>query len=391
MKKIYAEDGVDVEAGDSFSSFAGEICRRSYRNNSKVEVVDMSQGNFRGPRGFRIKDRSLPPGCVLTTAPDGEGTKTVIIDSAGFHAHCGGGIIAMTTMDILRWGGLAIGLSNIFDVAELGKQGSKTNCAARALLRSLGRAAKQAKIVLLNGETAELGSCVGSENPLATLRYNWAAVAIGIYDPSRMILGQNLKVGQSIMALREKGFRNNGLSSARKAFARRYGQDYHQNPEAKSHLRQAAEPAALYDRFLTAMHGWDNGSFKPVIPMHLIVHVTGGSFRSKLAHDMLFPRGFSAKLDDLFDPPPIMKQCAEWRGMTDEECYDTWNGGQGVLVVIDSNQEDIFVRLAQASGHEAKRCGQITSTPSGKNPRVVIDSKFDIGQKVTITKKKRKE
>jgi len=53
--KIYSQDGVDVEEEALFSSFAGSICKASYNNSPFLEVKDLSEGKFRGPRPFVFK------------------------------------------------------------------------------------------------------------------------------------------------------------------------------------------------------------------------------------------------------------------------------------------------------------------------------------------------
>lgn len=52
MTNLYKQDGVDIDAGDFFSKFAGNIARSTYTNSPYVEVHDLSRGNFRGPRGY---------------------------------------------------------------------------------------------------------------------------------------------------------------------------------------------------------------------------------------------------------------------------------------------------------------------------------------------------
>jgi hypothetical protein len=67
--------------------------------------------------------------------------------------------------------------------------------------------------------------------------------------------------------------------------------------------------------------------------------------KSKLAEDILFPRGLSAELDNLWDPADIMRKCAKWRGMIDEECYETWNG-ESILKrvgIVTESGEKVFV------------------------------------------------
>lgn len=175
----------------------------------------------------------------------------------------------------------------------------------------------------------------------------------------------------AIMALRELGFRNNGISSARKAIVMRFGS--YSNPMAKKAIRQAATHAVLYDNFLASANGWFSHGFEPIVPAYLIAHLTGGGLKSKFVEDILLPRGFSARLDNLWPPPVIMRQCAKWRGMDDEECYETWHGGQGALVVIDESRVRDFIALARRFGIQARRAGEIVRR---KRPSVTIKSKF---------------
>ena len=194
---LYRQDGVNISAGDAFSAFAGEICVESYRNSRFVEVIDLSLGNFRGPRGWR--PINLSEECLLTSVVDGIGTKTVLIDAAGSYATAAHDVVAMCAMDITRWGGLPLVFKNIFDVGSLGEIGSKPYQNCQNIMRGLSELARRRQYVLLTGETAELGVCVGSENPDASVRFNWGGCMTGVYHPDKMILGDTLAPGQVVI------------------------------------------------------------------------------------------------------------------------------------------------------------------------------------------------
>lgn len=374
----YKQDGVDIQAGDDFSKFAGEIARSTYRVSQFVEMFDLSAGNFRGPRGYTLKN--LPAGYIETGVMDGIGTKVVIIDAAGNYATAPSNVIAMTAMDITRWGGLPLIFMNILDVATLGEVESSTRKAYEEIMHGLQKIALQNGYVILTGELAELGKCVGSENENANTKFNWGGAMLGVYHPDKMILGNTLAPGQIIIALRDS-FRSNGISSVRKALAMKYGTEWWNNSEAAEDILACASPSALYDRMLNHIHGWFNDpSFKAMLKMHLIVHLSGGAFESKLGSDILKPLGLSADLPNLFTPSEIMKKCAEWRGMTSEECYKTWNGGQGAIVVIDRGDEEVFHELAKIYRVEAKTVGEITKK---KDYTVRIVSKFGKEEYIT--------
>lgn len=376
----YAQDGVSISVGDAFSSFCGDICKATYRNSPFVEVRDLSKGNFRGPRGFKIK--GLPEECMLTMVVDGVGTKVIPIVASGKLETAASNVIAMTAMDITRYGGLPLVFMNIFDVKSLGKLNSETYQMCQNAMIGLHELASQNSYVLLGGETAELGVCVGSDDPNAQLAFNWGGTMLGVYHPDKMIYGDMLKPGQAIIALRDD-FRSNGISSVRKALQIRYGDNWFNNPEAMEDIIAASTASTQYDRLLNYVHGWigNHGKFslEPLIPMHLIVHLSGGAFESKLGSDMLKPQALSAELFGLFDPPEIMKKCAKWRGFSDEECYSTWNGGQGAIVVVDQENVRKFIFLAEQFGVEAKLAGLITKKESHD---VIIHSKFSLGKKI---------
>lgn len=376
-KSKYKQDGVDIDVGDVFSKYAGNLAKRTYNNSRHVKVHDLSRGNFRGPRGFEYIN--LPEGFIQTGAMDGIGTKVVLIDAANEHKSAASNLIAMTAMDITRYGGLPLVFMNILDVSSLGGVTSDCFHACRDLMFGLHLECMKHQYVMLTGETAELGLCVGSENPDAEVKFNWGGAMLGVYHPDKMILGDTLKPGQIIMALRDD-FRSNGISSVRKALAMKYGPEWWNSREALGDIIAAASPSRQYDRLLNDMHGWFMPpTYQPVIKMHLIVHLSGGAFKSKLGEDMLRPQGLSAELDNLFEPPEIMRKCAQWRGLSDEECYTAWNGGQGAIVVIDQADEKAFVRLALDLGIPAQKAGKIIKQG---DYTVAIKSKFSSGKMI---------
>jgi len=372
---------VDVEQGDLFSAYAGKVCHASFQNSPLIEVLDLSAGYFRGVRSFRPV--GLPADWSLDFTSDGNGTKPIVSDAAMKHEGAAHDLVAMCCGDITRNGGCPVVFNNQLDVATLGKEGDSINMVFRSMITELGEVATAMRIVLFRGETAELGPCVGTDNPNPFAAFNWCGAALGAYLPQLMITGNNVAEGDLIMALRENGFRANGISSVRKAFAMRYGTEWFDHPVVidQGYLQQAAEPSVLYDPFFTHLNGWWTGSFEPLIQVKKIIHVTGGAFGGKLGDDFLFRRGMSADLPDLFDPPEIMLLCKEWRGSSSTEAYKAWNGGQGALAIISPSDAEDFLSNAQDFGHDAKICGEVTRRDT---PSITITSKFD-GEVITYS------
>ncbi|MDO8589944.1 MAG: AIR synthase-related protein [bacterium] len=377
VKSKYASDGVDVEEESLFSQYASFICKASYKNSPYVKVQDFSVGNFRGPRPFLLK--GLPRGISIEATTDGIGTKGIIIDAAKSHEDAAYDIVAMTASDISRFGGLPLVFVNVLDTVSIGEAGNKVGETYKKVLRGLGRVAKKEKIVVLKGETAQMGVSLGSEITNSKTKINWSGTMIGAYHRTKMITGGTLKNGQIVIALKENGFRCNGISSVRKALAFKFGKKWWNNPRARKSIKEAATPSVLYDPLLTTLNGWFRPSFKQEIKVHAIVHLSGGAIKEKFAKDILFPRGLSASLNDLWEPPTIMRSCAEWRSLSDEEFYETWNGGQGVLMVIDEKDVKFCLKRAKQFSIQARVAGRITKE---KVPQVEIVSKLTQGKKI---------
>ena len=359
MNDLYRVDGVNVSEGDNFSKFAKTICTRSYGNSPFVEVTDLAPNSFRGPRMFRLKE-DLPKKIGFDAAPDGIGTKVILIDAASMHGQAASNLIAMTNGDITRWGGKGIVFFNVLDVETLGENGDEVNVNYRRMMGGLGEIARREGFVCFRGETAELSVCIGSENPVAGNKFNWSGVMLGMYLPDRAITGDTLAPGQAVIALCERGFRSNGISSARAALRIRFGDEWYKNPEAASPIRDIASPATLYDCFLTEMNGWRYPLSKPLVQIHAIAHISGGGIVDKFWKDLLVPKGLSAELSNLYEMPSTMQDVVAWRGMAEKEAYKTFCCGSGALVVIDRQQGSSFVRKAEEYGLEAQACGTIT-------------------------------
>jgi phosphoribosylformylglycinamidine cyclo-ligase len=382
---LYERAGVNVPLSDAFSKHLGKLCRSTYENSPLAQVVDLSRGHFRGPRGF--SPCNLPEGYIIVCAPDGIGTKVILNTAAAMQETSGFDLVAMTAGDITRHGGAPMVVTNVLDTAYLGKdEDDPAYLAHLRLAQGLVTAAGKSKLVLLNGETAVLGVCVGSQINDALTKYNWASVAIGVNHPDKVILGDEMRPGDAIIALKENGFRSNGISLVRRILGQKFGNEWWNNPEAGPSIRAAAAPAVLYDDLLVYLNGWTSPDFKPVVKLTGIAHLSGGGIESKFAEDLVFANGLSAHLESLPNPPDIMKLCAEWGEVSDEECYATWHGGPGTLVVCKERDLVKVVRVAGEKGIHAQRCGIILE-PDADGPSVTIDSRFTPGKKVVYRPK----
>jgi phosphoribosylformylglycinamidine cyclo-ligase len=324
------------------------------------------------------------------TAPDGIGTKTIILSAADLTGDSASNLLGMTAGDVTRWGGLPLVFVNILEAKTLGKPDDGIFESFRKMMMALGMMAAEQGYVLINGETAQMGDCVSSEfagdkamadRPI----FNWSGTMIGVIHKDKLIDGSTLKQGQRIIALRDN-LRSNGASLCRRYLREAFGKRWWLNPEARKVMEAMSVPSMLYDRFLATMNGWYNKSFKTEVKVHAIAHLSGGGIESKFGEGIVFPHGLSAVLDDLWEPPQFMKDCVKHMAMSDEEAYTVFNGGQGALAVVDDRNSELFCRHAKAYGIEAKPAGFIGHAHKGEG-EIIVRSMFS-GKEFPIFAKK---
>ncbi len=379
----YTQAGVNVPLGDLFSAYCGEINRGSYFNSQFVQIRDFSEGHFRGPRGFSF--HGLPKGTIMTAGADGNGTKTIITSAAGTHFDSAADFLAMTGGDMTRYGSMGLIVINDLNVASLGKdKNGPTFNAAKKLIDGMGVSCKSENLVSFTGETAEMNVSISSEDQNSVLKYIWAAVMIGVMNPFKLIRGDKIKPGDSVILLRDV-VRANGISLLRRGLRHRYGDDWYSNPssEARAAVLEAATPSALYDKFLARMNGWTTDDFRPIVKAHGIANLSGGGITSKFGVDLLFKMGFSAKLGNLWPPPKVMKDCASDLEIADKDCYKYWGCGSGTAVIVDEEDVQLFISEAKANGIDAADAGYVCETPAGCAPSITLASGFS-GNKITL-------
>ncbi len=366
---------VDLDAGNSFSAFAHKVNQSSYHNSPFVVVRESEIGGFRSSKGFKLQN--LPADLWLTGGMDGIGTKVLISDAADLYHLSPADLMAMTCGDITRKGGLPLIFMNVLNVASLE---GENNIRARRLMQGLGSIAKEQRIVLFNGETAELkGLSIADSDP--NLSYLWESAVVGVINEKTEITGASIRPGQVIVAFEDKSPGSNGITELRRGlsdFYSNHGFLWWNNSKAKDDIKAAAMPCTLYDNFLNYINGWydkkgnPSKTFEPVIKIHGIAHISGGGIPDKLAGDLLFSQGYGALLRDLFSPPEIFEKVGKVRrkafpDMSDTDylkrVYNNWHGGQRLLAIVDQKDVSLLLSEAKDYGLVTRIAGEVIGQP----------------------------
>jgi phosphoribosylformylglycinamidine cyclo-ligase len=367
----YSAAGVDVDAGDKISQLWQQAARQTYGNRAdRLGQLTVSGTSFTDIRGLDLNLLEGRRDLILNGGVDGVGTKPELAERQSDrlkqiptievqeehreHAGIFHDAVAMVADDIARDGGEPVAIYTIFDARFL------TVKQAETVVKQLGQGAmeacKLAEIVYPNGETAELGSRV---NGYGEFNYNLGAFAIGATHKERALNGQKIQTGDQIIALREHGFRANGISLVRKVLSAEFGSYWHLKTDL---AQEALKPSIIYTSAFVDMHGGYRIEQAPKAEVHAIIHVTGGGIPGKLQRK-LAAVGKGAVLEDLFDPPEIMQKVQDWSmhhndlATPDTELYQALNGGNGALVI--TNQPEEVIEIAASHDIDAKVAGEI--------------------------------
>jgi phosphoribosylformylglycinamidine cyclo-ligase len=342
----YRAAGVDIDTGDSASKMFYEASKETWTNrDGLVGAIEAPVHLFSAVRFLSVVN---DPEAVIGLNFDGVGTKVEVAERVGDHRTIAFDLLAMICDDAAITGAEPAVVGSIIDFSKISLP------VARELASGMVAAATAAGVAIINGEIAELGSRVGG---YGTSAYNWGGATLWFAKRSRLLTGTAVRAGQAIVAVREKGLRSNGLSLTRRILSRLHGEGWHVTAFQGSTLGKAAlQPSIIYTRLITSLTG--GYSSKPRCAVAGLVHVTGGGVPGKLAR-LLRVTGCGARLDQLFEPSPLILYCQEHGDVSDTEAYRTWNMGQGLLVITES--PDIVVNAANDLGLEAQVSGSVQS------------------------------
>lgn len=360
----YEDAGVNNDLKRDASKILYEASKKTWANRAgKFGEVIGAYDDFSAPRCIDVS--GLVPGTVCSMGFDGVGTKMELGERLNRHDTVAFDLFAMVCDDAVVRGAEPIQVGSILDVKTLKTaEGGFYIKQLDELAHGYVDAAKAAGVAVINGEIAELGARVSG---YGSFNYNWGAGVLWFANKERMFTGKEIQPGDAIVALREYGFRSNGLSLVRKVLNNKFGEDYHKVEEGR-YAEMALIPSKIYCAAVSDMFG---GAFgEPKARLNGVVHVTGGGIPEK-AGRTLQPSGYGAMLDTLFDPPEIMQELKAMGDVSDETAYKTWNMGNGMLLITPEPEK--VIAIAKQHNLEARLAGEVTresgidiKTQSGK-------------------------
>lgn len=316
------------------------FCHREYKSGMSCQNVDGTFSNMLDFYGTR-----------LGIASAGIGTKSELAERTGNYLTMGWDLMAMAVDKLAATGFEPTNIAYILHVDVLDYD------IINDLMHGLYDAAKKAGVAISDGKIVESGSRISGYGD--RMHFNWGATVIGVLHTNleHPIDGSDVRPGDIIISLKSRGLQGNGFSLVSKTMIEHIGEAWH---------------TARYDDMST----WGevlltpSSIFAPVLGrlldagIHLkgIAHTIENGIEDNLKR-VLNVNGLGASLNNLFEPPAMVKKICELGQIPLETAYNFWNMGNGMLIIVDKTTIGPALLLMNKNDYEAVAAGEVTAEP----------------------------
>ncbi len=333
MAISYKDSGVDVTRGYKAVYLMKKYVKTTYNDNVLGDIG--SFGGFYSISGEKMEEP------VLVAGTDGVGTKLKYAFLLEKHDTIGIDAVAMCVNDIVCQGAKPLFFLDYYACGRLYPE------AEAQVVKGIAEGCRQAGCALIGGETAEMPGFYPDGE------YDLAGFAVGIVDKKKVINGKNIQAGDVLLGIKSSGIHSNGYSLVRKLFG-----DSDRAELEKYDERLGASPAEV---LLTPTKIYVRSILTLVakVPVKGIAHITGGGFIENIPR--IFPEGIGCEIDkNSYEVPAVFRVMQERAGISDEQIYNTFNMGIGMVVCVSPENAAAAAASLKESGEEVVVLGRTT-------------------------------
>lgn len=316
MGLTYSEAGVDIEKGDRFASFIGNI---------KSKAVSNSIGGFAGGIEIDTEKYKKP---VLLSCTDGVGTKLMVAQKLQKFDTLGIDLVAMCVNDLIVCGASPMVFLDYIGCGKLNED------VLKEVIKGIVEGCEQSGCTLAGGETAEMPDMYPDNE------FDLAGFSVGIVEKSKMLPKlDEIQKGDVLFGIASVGVHSNGLSLARKCI----------NPEDRENMEVLLTPTKIYVKDLEAL-----------LPSDMITaaaHITGGGLEGNIVRAL--PEGMTPVLNWEWSKPEIFSTIQKNGNISDDEMKKVFNMGIGMILVVKQENEAAFAEYAKKAGVEIFKAGVV--------------------------------
>jgi phosphoribosylformylglycinamidine cyclo-ligase len=338
-EKAYARAGVDIDLGNRVKATLPQLLASTRRPEVLGKV-----GGFGGLFALNARKYQQP---VLVSSVDGVGTKLKIAFAMDRHDTIGQDLVNHCVNDIA-----VLGAEPLFFLDYLGT-GKLEPHVFTDIIKGFAKACAENNCALIGGETAQMA---GFYQPG---EYDVSGTIVGVVEKRRMLDGKSIKRGDAVIGLASSGLHTNGYSLARKIFFEDlklapgdYVPDLSNTIGAellKVHVSYGPLVGKLLQKF--------NARNATVIKG--LAHITGGGFTDNIPR--VLPRNCDVVIrKNSWEMLPIFQLIVDDGGVKEEELYQVFNMGIGMVVIAAADKADAVLRFIRARKQTAWLIGEVT-------------------------------
>jgi phosphoribosylformylglycinamidine cyclo-ligase len=356
-QKAYARAGVDIDLGNRVKATLPQLLASTHRREVLGKV-----GGFGGLFALDVKKYREP---VLVSSVDGVGTKLKLAFVLDKHDTIGADLVNHCVNDIA-----VLGAEPLFFLDYLGT-GKLEPHVFTEIIKGFARACAENNCALIGGETAQMPGFYQKGE------YDVSGTIVGVVEKSKMLNGQKtIRRGDVVIGIASSGLHTNGYSLGRKIFfeqlklkpsSRIPGSKLTLGAELlKVHVSYGLLVQALLKKFngrdgVSPSQKQKTGSMTRQPSRNVVkafAHITGGGFVDNI------PRVLPKSLDVVikkgsWDMLPIFKIIEEKSGVPDEELYQVFNMGIGMVSIVSAEMADAVLKFVRAQKHKAWIIGEV--------------------------------
>jgi phosphoribosylformylglycinamidine cyclo-ligase len=349
-QKAYAAAGVDIDLGNRVKATLPQLLASTHRREVLGKV-----GGFGGLFALDVKKYREP---VLVSSVDGVGTKLKLAFALDKHDTIGADLVNHCVNDIA-----VLGAEPLFFLDYLGT-GKLEPHVFTDIIKGFARACAENNCALIGGETAQMPGFYQAGE------YDVSGTIVGVVEKSKMLNGQKtIKRGDVVIGIESSGLHTNGYSLGRKIFFEQLGYKPKDKVPGlkksigeellKEHVSYGPLVQKLLKKFNSALR-----TPRSTLPVKAFAHITGGGFVDNI------PRVLPKALDCVikkgsWDMLPIFKIIETKSGVPDDELYQVFNMGIGMVSIVSAEKANDVLKFIKAQKHNAWVIGEVVGG-SGK-------------------------
>jgi phosphoribosylformylglycinamidine cyclo-ligase len=356
-QKAYARAGVDIDLGNRVKATLPQLLASTQRREVLGKV-----GGFGGLFALDVKKYREP---VLVSSVDGVGTKLKLAFALDKHDTIGADLVNHCVNDIA-----VLGAEPLFFLDYLGT-GKLEPHVFTEIIKGFARACAENNCALIGGETAQMPGFYQAGE------YDVSGTIVGVVEKSRMLDGQKtVKRGDVVIGIASSGLHTNGYSLGRKIFFEQM------KLKPKSHVAELKNSIGeellkvhvsygpLVQKLIAKFNVGQASSLSSPLKIKnrdrqdacptikAFAHITGGGFVDNI------PRVLPKTLDVVikkgsWDMLPIFQIIEQKSGVPDDELYQVFNMGIGMVSIVAAEKADAILKFIRLQKHNAWLIGEV--------------------------------